>query len=46
MRLDAWLAWTQDALFNLGSELATLPKDRQPGRSVGDARRTSTRTRD
>lgn len=21
--LDAWLAWTQDALFNLGSELAT-----------------------
>jgi cob(I)alamin adenosyltransferase len=28
-RLDAWLAWTQDALFNLGSELATLPKDRR-----------------
>lgn len=27
-RLDAWLAWTQDALFNLGSDLATLPKDR------------------
>jgi cob(I)alamin adenosyltransferase len=23
-RLDAWLAWTQDVLFNLGSELATL----------------------
>ncbi len=22
-RLDAWLAWTQDALFNLGCELAT-----------------------
>lgn len=22
-RLDAWLAWAQDALFNLGSELAT-----------------------
>lgn len=22
-RLDAWLAWTQDALFNLGTELAT-----------------------
>ena len=22
-RLDAWLAWTQDALFNLGAELAT-----------------------
>lgn len=27
-RLDRWLAWTQDVLFNLGSELATLPKDR------------------
>ncbi|HEX4014443.1 MAG TPA: cob(I)yrinic acid a,c-diamide adenosyltransferase [Candidatus Cybelea sp.] len=25
--LDAWLAWTQDVLFNLGSELATLPED-------------------
>lgn len=24
-RLDAWLAWTQDVLFNLGSRLATLP---------------------
>jgi cob(I)alamin adenosyltransferase len=36
-RLDAWLAWTQDALFNLGSELATLPKDRQTGLAlVGD----------
>lgn len=33
-RLDAWLAWTQDALFNLGSDLATLPKDRREG-SVG-----------
>jgi cob(I)alamin adenosyltransferase len=22
-RLDAWLAWTQDVLFNLGSDLAT-----------------------
>jgi cob(I)alamin adenosyltransferase len=30
-RLDAWLAWTQDVLFNLGSELATLPKDRWEG---------------
>lgn len=30
-RLDAWLAWAQDALFNLGSELATLPKDRREG---------------
>ena len=29
--LDAWLAWTQDALFNLGSDLATLPKDRREG---------------
>jgi cob(I)alamin adenosyltransferase len=29
--LDAWLAWTQDALFNLGSDLATLPADRWPG---------------
>ncbi len=27
--LDSWLAWTQDVLFNLGSELATLPKDRR-----------------
>ncbi len=26
---DAWLGWTQDALFNLGSDLATLPKDRR-----------------
>jgi cob(I)alamin adenosyltransferase len=30
-RLDAWLAWTQDVLFNLGSELATLPADRWEG---------------
>jgi cob(I)alamin adenosyltransferase len=30
-RLDEWLAWTQDALFNLGSDLATLPKDRWEG---------------
>lgn len=29
--LDSWLAWTQDALFNLGSDLATLPADRWPG---------------
>ncbi len=29
--LDGWLAWTQDALFNLGSDLATLPADRWPG---------------
>jgi cob(I)alamin adenosyltransferase len=26
VRLDAWLAWTQDVLFNLGSRLATLPE--------------------
>ncbi len=30
-RLDAWLAWTQDMLFNLGTDLATLPADRWPG---------------
>ncbi|GAC1507588.1 MAG: cob(I)yrinic acid a,c-diamide adenosyltransferase [Vulcanimicrobiaceae bacterium] len=30
-RLDRWLAWTQDVLFNLGSDLATLPKDRWEG---------------
>lgn len=38
-RLDAWLAWTQDALFDLGSELATLPMDRGAGAmsaSAGD----------
>ena len=29
--LDRWLAWTQDTLFNLGSELATLPADRAEG---------------
>ena len=29
--LDTWLAWTQDVLFNLGSDLATLPADRWPG---------------
>jgi cob(I)alamin adenosyltransferase len=30
-RLDAWLAWTQDVLFNLGSELATLLANRWEG---------------
>lgn len=30
-RLDAWLAWTQDALFNLGSELATPAGKRWEG---------------
>lgn len=37
-RLDAWLAWTQDELFNLGSELATLPKDRWEGMPLVDAK--------
>lgn len=31
VRLDAWLAWTQDVLFNVGSDLATLPQDRWEG---------------
>jgi cob(I)alamin adenosyltransferase len=30
-RLDQWLAWTQDALFNLGSELATPAGKRWEG---------------
>jgi cob(I)alamin adenosyltransferase len=30
-QLDEWLAWTQDLLFNLGSDLATLPGDRWAG---------------
>ena len=40
VELDRWLAWTQDVLFNLGSDLATLPKDRWPGMplvTAGDA---------
>jgi len=32
--LDAWLAWTQDSLFNLGSDLATLAADRRAGAPV------------
>lgn len=39
-RLDAWLAWTQDVLFNLGSELATPAAKRWEGMpllSPGDA---------
>lgn len=32
--LDAWLAWTQDKLFDAGCELATLPEDRHPGLPV------------
>jgi cob(I)alamin adenosyltransferase len=37
--LDAWLAWTQDKLFDLGSLLATPPEDRATRASVaiGDA---------
>jgi cob(I)alamin adenosyltransferase len=27
-RTDAWLAWTQDVLFNVGSDLATLSDNR------------------
>jgi cob(I)alamin adenosyltransferase len=30
-QLDAWLAWTQDVLFNLGSELATPPDKYKEG---------------
>jgi cob(I)alamin adenosyltransferase len=30
-KLDAWLAWTQDVLFNLGSDLATPSLDRRAG---------------
>jgi cob(I)alamin adenosyltransferase len=36
-RLDAWLAWTQDVLFNLGSELATLVGNRWDGMPLIDA---------
>lgn len=36
-RLDAWLAWVQDALFNLGSDLATLPKNRWDGMPLIEA---------
>ena len=37
-RLDEWLAWTQDALFNLGSDLATpLPERGKNAPRVGDA---------
>jgi cob(I)alamin adenosyltransferase len=35
--LDAWLAWTQDILFNLGSDLATLPADRWEGMPLIEA---------
>jgi cob(I)alamin adenosyltransferase len=30
--LDAWLAWTQDMLLNLGSELATTAEKRRQGK--------------
>jgi len=30
-QLDAWLAWTQDVIFNLGSELATPPGKAREG---------------
>jgi cob(I)alamin adenosyltransferase len=33
-QLDAWLAWTQDLLFNLGSDLATLAEDRWDGMPI------------
>jgi cob(I)alamin adenosyltransferase len=33
-RLDAWLHWTQDVLFNVGSDLATLPADRRDSMPV------------
>ncbi len=37
-RLDEWLAWTQDALFNLGSDLATPLSERgQNAPRIGDA---------
>jgi cob(I)alamin adenosyltransferase len=35
--LDPWLAWVQDMLFNLGSDLATLPKDRWEGMPIARA---------
>jgi len=36
-RLDAWLAWTQDALFNLGSDLATPLEKRWEGMPLTSA---------
>ena len=36
-RLDAWLDWVQDALFNLGSDLATLPANRWEGMPLTSA---------
>ena len=37
-RLDEWLAWTQDALFNLGAELATPIDKRWEGMPLTNAR--------
>ena len=36
-RLDQWLAWTQDALFNLGAELATPIEKRWEGMPLASA---------
>lgn len=36
-RLDGWLAWTQDVLFNLGSELATPLEKRWEGMPLASA---------
>jgi cob(I)alamin adenosyltransferase len=36
-RLDAWLSWTQDALFNLGTELATPVDKRWDGMPLAGA---------
>lgn len=37
-RLEAWLAWTQDVLFNLGSELATPAEKRWEGMPLAGER--------
>ncbi|HEY1429157.1 MAG TPA: cob(I)yrinic acid a,c-diamide adenosyltransferase [Candidatus Tumulicola sp.] len=36
-RLDAWLSWTQDALFNLGAELATPAGKQWDGMALAGA---------
>lgn len=41
-RIDAWLAWTQDVLFNLGAELATPTERRWAGMPLIDARTIET----
>jgi cob(I)alamin adenosyltransferase len=40
-RLDALLTRLQNELFNLGSDLATLPQDRHPQQPVIEARHTA-----